>query len=99
MFNLNIQDLKKRKLTKKYEVKRKELKSIFYNTELPDDIRYESMFKLHSLPKNSSFVRVRNRCIFTGRSRGVYQKFKISRLTFRELCSNGYIPGIKKSSW
>lgn len=99
MSNRNIQDLKRRRLVQKYELLRKQLKSIFYNTSLPEEVRREAQIKLDNLPKNSSAVRVRNRCIYTGRGRAVYQDFKMSRITFRELGSNGLIPGIKKASW
>lgn len=99
MYNHNIKDSHKRDLFKKYEYKRRELKAIFNNTELPEGIRSEAFYELESLPKNSSLTRVRNRCIYTGRGRSVSRTLKISRLTFRELSSNGYIPGITKSSW
>ena len=54
---------------------------------------------LQRLPRNASPVRVRNRCALTGRSRGYLRKFGISRIKFRELANEGYIPGIKKASW
>jgi ribosomal protein S14 len=99
MSNLSIQDQKRRTLVQQYELLRKQLKSIFYNTNLPNEIRQEAQAQLNALPRNSSSVRVRNRCVYTGRGRAVYQDFKMSRITFRELCSNGQIPGMKKSSW
>jgi small subunit ribosomal protein S14 len=84
---LLAREVKRRKLVEKYAALRKELK------EAGD---YEA---LQSLPKNSSPVRLRNRCMITGRPRGYYRKFGISRLVFREMALKGEIPGIKKSSW
>lgn len=78
---------KRRKLVDKYAALRKELK---------EKGEYE---ELQKLPKNSSPVRLRNRCQMTGRSRGYYRKFGISRLVLREMASKGEIPGLKKSSW
>lgn len=54
---------------------------------------------LQSIPKNASAVRLHNRCMITGRPRGYMRQFGISRIQFREMASNGLIPGIKKSSW
>lgn len=99
MSNHKIKDKKRRDLINKYEFIRKELKSVFYNLLLPDSVRMEAFSKLQELPRNSSVTRLRNRCVLTGRSRGVYKKFKISRISLRELASNGLITGIRKSSW
>ncbi|RMD50826.1 MAG: 30S ribosomal protein S14 [Ignavibacteria bacterium] len=80
-------EAKRRKLVAKYADLRKELKA-------KGD--YEALQKL---PKNASPVRVHNRCMMTGRPRGYYRKFGISRLVFREMALRGEIPGVKKSSW
>jgi len=85
--SLIAREEKRRKLVDKYAALRKELK---------EKGEYE---ELQKLPKNSSPVRLRNRCQMTGRSRGYYRKFGISRLVLRELASKGEIPGLKKSSW
>jgi small subunit ribosomal protein S14 len=85
--SLIAREAKRQKLVDKYSALRKELK------EKGD---YEALQKL---PKNSSPVRLRNRCMLTGRPRGYYRKFGISRLVFREMALRGEIPGIKKSSW
>jgi small subunit ribosomal protein S14 len=95
----NVQDLVRRKLAKKYELRRMALKSVSVNTTLPVDIRYDAMIKLSSLPRNSSKVRIKNRCIVTGRSKGVYSKFGLCRNKFREYALEGVLPGIRKSSW
>ena len=67
------------------------------------DISMEERFKfqsrLNDLPRDGSNVRVRNRCILTGRTRGVYRKFGLSRIKFRELSMSGALPGVVKSSW
>jgi small subunit ribosomal protein S14 len=85
--SLIARDEKRRKLYEKYKKKREELKA---NGD------YEALQKL---PKNSSVVRLKNRCMFTGRSRAYYRKFGVSRLIFREMALKGEIPGVKKSSW
>lgn len=97
--NKAIKDQKIRALVQKYEAKRMELKSIFYNQSLPESVRQQAFTELDQLPKNSSATRVRNRCVLTGRGRAVYQMFKMSRICFRELASMGAIPGVKKASW
>ena len=79
--------------------KRKALKSIIMNRELPLDERFAAQMKLNEMPRDGSFVRVRNRCLVTGRPRGNYRKFKMSRIAFRELASTGQVPGVLKSSW
>ena len=61
--------------------------------------RFAARLKLAELPRNSSKVRIRNRCELSGRPRGVYRKFKLSRIALRELASTGQIPGMVKASW
>ena len=92
-------NLKRIKLVKKYEKKRAELKKIIMNRQLPLDERFAAQIKLNEMPRDGSFIRVRNRCLITGRPRGNYRKFKMSRIAFRELASTGQVPGILKSSW
>ena len=79
--------------------KRKALKETVMNRELPLDERFAAQMKLNEMPRDGSFIRVRNRCLVTGRPRGNYRKFKMSRIAFRELASTGQVPGILKSSW
>ena len=79
--------------------KRKDLKQIIMNKSIPMDERFQAQMKLNSMPRDGSSIRVRNRCLITGRPRGNYRKFKMSRIAFRELASTGQIPGIVKSSW
>jgi small subunit ribosomal protein S14 len=85
--SLIARDEKRRRLYAKYKAKREELKA---NGD------YEALQKL---PKNSSPVRLKNRCMFTGRTRGFHRKFGVSRLVLREMALRGEIPGLKKSSW
>ena len=86
-------------LSFKFADKRKKLKKIIMNRKLSLEERFKAQMKLSKLPKNSSKTRIKNRCEITGRSRGVYRKLKISRITLRQLCLEGKIPGMVKSSW
>jgi small subunit ribosomal protein S14 len=97
--NLNIRDHKRRLLAAKYELRRKLYKAFCKDPNLPSEMRDKHRYKLSKLPRNSSFARVRNRCISTGRPRSVYELFRISRIVFRGLASRGPLMGIKKSSW
>ena len=92
-------DIKRKKLSEKHSEKYKELKSIIMNRQLPLEERFQAQLKLNKLPRNSSKVRYRNRCQVTGRPRGYYRKFKMSRISLRELAAFGMIPGLTKSSW
>jgi small subunit ribosomal protein S14 len=90
---------RRKDMTKRDAGKRAALKTVVMNRELPIEERLEAQFKLSALPRNGSKVRVRNRCELTGRARGTYRKFKLSRIKLRELGSFGRIPGLTKSSW
>ncbi len=79
--------------------KRQELKSIILDLTKSDEERALAVRQLNELPKNSSRVRLRNRCRRTGRARGYLRKFQVSRLCFREMASSGMIPGVVKASW
>lgn len=94
-----LKDKKKRELFCKHEKKRLVFKSIVRDEKLPDMIRWKASLKLARLPKNSSKVRVRNRCVITGRSRSVSRHSRISRIVLRDLASMGLMNGISKSSW
>ena len=87
------------KLAKKYANKRAALKKIIKNKKLELSERFAAQLKLNKLPKNSSKIRIRNRCEVSGRPHGVYRKLKISRIALRDMASSGKIPGITKSSW
>ncbi len=90
---------KRERLVARYAAKRTELKSILRNADTADEDFYEAQRKLAKLPRNSSSVRVRNRCAITGRPRAYLRRFHLSRITFRELATQGKIPGVTKSSW
>ena len=92
-------NLKRMRLVKRFAKKRTELKKIINNKKLELSERFEAQLKLNKLPKNSSKIRVRNRCEITGRPHGVYRKLKISRIALRQLGLQGKIPGLIKSSW
>ncbi len=90
---------RRERLVKQKWSRRQELKNIVKDLSKSDEERLAAMISLNKLPKNSSPARLRNRCQFTGRSRGFLRKFKMSRLCFRELANQGMIPGIVKASW
>tara|TARA_Y100001935_G_C17218932_1_gene464161 strand:- start:352 stop:657 length:306 start_codon:yes stop_codon:yes gene_type:complete len=92
-------NLKRIKMANRYEKKRNELKKIIMNKKLELAERFAAQLKLDKLPKNSSKVRIRNRCGISGRPHGYYRKLKISRIALRDMASAGKIPGIIKSSW
>lgn len=79
--------------------KRQALKETILDMNKSSEERLSAVDALNKLPKNSSPIRLRNRCQFTGRSRGFLRKFKLSRLCFREMANQGLIPGIFKASW
>lgn len=86
-------------LVAKFAAKRAELKAILANPNTTDEEFFKAQRALAKLPRNSSPIRVRNRCSLTGRPRGFIGRFGVSRLTFRELALAGKIPGVTKSSW
>lgn len=90
---------KRTRLAKKFEARRARLKAIAQDRSLPAEECFAARLKLAELPRNSSPVRIRNRCEISGRPRGYYRKFKISRIALRDLASQGQIPGMTKSSW
>ena len=87
------------KMVKQFANKRAKLKAIAKDRSLSPEEQFQARLKLAELPRNSSKVRVRNRCEMTGRPRAFYRKFKLSRIALRELASTGQIPGMVKSSW
>ncbi len=92
-------DIKREKLVKKYAAKRAELKKQMLDMSLSFDQRQEAAKKFHALPRNSSPVRMRNRCNITGRPHGYYRKFGLSRNKLREHAMKGDIPGLVMASW
>lgn len=92
-------DLKRRQIVEKFAVKRAELKATITNMSLSDEERAAARLKLQALPRDSSPVRLRNRCALTGRPRGTFRKFGLGRIKVREFAMRGEIPGITKASW
>lgn len=87
------------RMTKQKAAARAKLKAIIRNPDTVMEDRFAAVIKLAKMPRNSSAVRVRNRCLLTGRPRAVYRKFKLCRIKLRDLASAGQIPGVVKSSW
>lgn len=92
-------DKKRAKLIQQFAAKREELKRVMADPNVSDEEFYQAQRKLTKLPRNSSPIRLRNRCSITGRPRAYIRKYGVSRITFRELASQGKIPGVTKSSW
>ena len=90
---------KRIRMTNRFFTRRKKLKKIIMDKKITLEERFKAQQKLSKLPRNSSKVRVRNRCQITGRPHGVYRKLKISRIALRQLGLEGKIPGMVKSSW
>jgi small subunit ribosomal protein S14 len=90
---------KRAKLVKQYASRRSDLKAIINDQSLPMEDRFKASLKLAELPRNSSAVRLHNRCQLTGRPHAYYRKLKLSRIMLRDLASFGQIPGMVKSSW
>ena len=92
-------NITRRSIVKKFNNKRQSLKKQIMRKDLSIEERFMIQSKLNELPRDSSKIRVRNRCKLTGRTRGVYRKFGLSRIKIRELSMSGALPGVVKSSW
>lgn len=90
---------KKKAISTKLWKYRKELRDKAVNFKLSDEDRAEARKKLQALPRNTSPNRVTTRCQITGRPRGNYRKFGLSRIAFRQLALDGKLPGVTKASW
>ncbi len=90
---------RRRHIVARYAAKRNALRAIANDQNLPAEVRFAARLKLSQLPRNSAPARIRNRCEVTGRPRGFYRKYKMSRIALRELASSGQVPGMVKSSW
>ena len=90
---------KREALVRKFAAKRAELKELAYKADATAEERLAARQQLAKLPRNSSPVRLRTRCVVSGRPRAVYRKFGISRIAFRDLAHLGLLPGVHKSSW
>jgi small subunit ribosomal protein S14 len=92
-------DQKRRALVKKFAKKRETLEAILANPKASEEVRYAARLKIQQLPRNSNPTRLRNRCALTGRPRGYFRKFGLSRNKLREFAMRGEVPGIVKASW
>lgn len=96
----SIEKEKRRERTVKLKwEKRQALKKEAADMNLSEEERHAARIAINKMPRDSSPVRLRNRCLLTGRARGYLRQFKLSRLCFREMALNGLIPGVTKSSW
>ena len=99
MANFIQRDKKRRFLFSKHELKRLELASLIQDLTVSKEIRYKSLQELNKLPRNSSRIRIKNRCVLTGRGHAVLRFCSLSRLKFRELAAQGILMGVNKASW
>ncbi len=94
-----VREKKRISLIKKFYSRRMVLKKIISSKICSENKKWKAIISLQNLPRNSSICRHRNRCNYTGRSRGYLRKFGLSRIKFREFAVRGDIPGLRKSSW
>lgn len=92
-------DVQRKKMVNKFAAKRAELKKIIVDMNLSDEEREQAVIALQKQPRNASPSRMRNRCAMTGRPRGYYRRFGLSRMKLRELIMRGEVPGVVKASW
>ena len=90
---------KRKALAKRYAAHRKQLRETAVDMKLSDEARHEARLKLQALPRDTSMNRVITRCEISGRPRGNYRKFGLSRIAFRALALDGKLPGVTKASW
>jgi small subunit ribosomal protein S14 len=94
-----MRERRRAKIVKQYAAKRAQLKETIRNPRTSQEARETAQAKLQAMPRDASPARQRNRCAITGRSRGVYRKFGLSRVKIREVAFRGEIPGLSKASW
>jgi small subunit ribosomal protein S14 len=94
-----VKNEERKKLVAKYATKRRTLLETIKNPKTSDDERVAAYSKLRKFPRNSSRVRIRNRCSMSGRARGYEGYFGLSRIALRDMALNGLIPGVRKASW
>ena len=94
-----VKNIRRQKIVERYYSKRKELKAIIKSPRTNMNEKRLANMMLEKLPRDANPIRIRNRCNLTGRPRGYYRKFGLSRIAFREMANNGFIPGITKASW
>ena len=94
-----VKNEERKKLVAKYAARRKALLETIKNPKTQDEERIAAYAKLRKMPRNSSRVRIRNRCSMSGRARGYEGYFGLSRIALRDMALNGLIPGVRKASW
>jgi len=94
-----VKNIQRQKLVEKFKEKRQELLSVVKNPKTSIEEKRLAYMQLEKLPRDANPIRIRNRCNLTGRPRGYYRKFGLSRISLRELATKGRVPGLKKASW
>tara|TARA_Y100001970_G_C13769320_1_gene619714 strand:+ start:324 stop:629 length:306 start_codon:yes stop_codon:yes gene_type:complete len=94
-----MKNLKRQKYVDRYAEKRSKFLSVIKDPKTSIDEKRLAYHEIEKMPRDANPIRVRNRCNLTGRPRGYYRKFGLSRISLRELASLGRIPGVKKASW
>ena len=94
-----VKIIQRQKLVEKFKIKREELLSVVKNPKTSIEEKRLAYMQLEKLPRDANPIRIRNRCNLTGRPRGYYRKFGLSRISLRELATKGRVPGLKKASW
>ena len=92
-------NMNRKTLIERLHKKRLSIKKLLKNKEMSFEERIKTQIKIDSMPRNSSKIRFRNRCFLSGRPRGIYSKFNLSRIAIRDLAGKGQIPGLTKASW
>ncbi len=94
-----VKNIRRKQIVERYRSKRMELKKVIKSPKTSEEDKRDARLKLEKMPRDSSKIRIRNRCVVTGRPRAYYRKFGLSRITFREMALKGEIPGVTKASW
>ena len=94
-----VKNIRRKQIVERYRERRMELKKILKDVKVSEGEKQIARIKLEKMPRDSNKIRVRNRCVVTGRPRAYYRKFGLSRITFREMALKGEIPGVTKASW
>ena len=94
-----VKNINRQKIVDKFKEKRQQLLSIIKNPKTSIEEKRLAYMKIEKLPRDANPIRIRNRCNLTGRPRGYYRKFGLSRISLRELATKGKVPGLKKASW
>ena len=94
-----VKNIRRKQIVERYRERRIELKNIIKSQSSSESDRQIARAKLEKMPRDSNPIRIRNRCNATGRPRGYYRRFGLSRISLREFVNNGLVPGVRKASW